>query len=485
MDETPRTRLRIAVAGASGFVGRALVEALSAEHDVVALARNPPRSAETGSVEWRTTDFLSLLDAEKGLAGVDVAYYLVHSMMPSAQLTQGRFEDFDLVAADNFARSAKTNGVRQIIYLGGLVPNEGGLSTHLRSRLEVEETLAAHGTPVTALRAGLIVGPGGSSFVIVKRLVERLPAMLCPQWTQTQTQPVALTDVIALLRFCADDERCFRRSFDIGGPDILTYEEMMRRTGKILGRRLRVARFPFFTPGLSRLWVTLITGAPRALVGPLVQSLRHRMVARERTLQEMAGIPGVSFEAMVRSALDEEKARRLETRTAAPEPVAFVGGRRGPPQLDVSSIQRFPLPDGETATQIAKEYLRWLPRTFVSILRVETNGETECRFRLWPLKKPLLVLDYSKSRSTEDRALFYIRGGLLARIQGRGRLEFREVLNRKSLLVSVLEFRPSLPWFVYRVTQAVFHVLVMAAFGRHLSHRGRIPAGPRGSHSEV
>ena len=129
--------------------------------------------------------------------------YLVHSMLPSAHLTQGNFRDFDLICADNFGRAAARNGVRQIIYLGGIVPaaaNRGhALSSHLASRLEVENTLAASGVPVTALRAALVVGRGGSSFDILVKLVTRLPAMICPAWTSTRTQPIALSDVVALL----------------------------------------------------------------------------------------------------------------------------------------------------------------------------------------------------------------------------------------------------------------------------------------------
>src|SRR5690606_17786672 len=148
--------------------------------------------------------------------------------------TQGDFSDHDLVAADNFARAASHAGVRQIVYLGGLVP-EGDLSAHLRSRLEVEHALAQHGVPVTALRAGMVVGPGGSSTDIMLRLVRRLPAMICPSWTTTLTQPIALSDCVELLTWCLGETRTFGESFDVGGPDVLTYRDMMQRAAAALG----------------------------------------------------------------------------------------------------------------------------------------------------------------------------------------------------------------------------------------------------------
>ena len=175
--------MTIAVAGASGFIGQALCERLALTHTVVALSRAASPSA--GGIERRRCDLFSLLDCERGLTGADVAVYLVHSMMPSARLTQASFADMDLILADNFARAAKRVGVKQIVYLGGVVPETGVLSPHLASRVEVERALAAHGVPVTTLRASLVIGPDGSSFRILQRLVERLPVMLLPRWTRS------------------------------------------------------------------------------------------------------------------------------------------------------------------------------------------------------------------------------------------------------------------------------------------------------------
>lgn len=223
----------VAVAGASGFVGTALLPVLAADFDVIALRRSP--AAELPGVEWRQCDLFSMLQTERALEGADYAVYLVHSMLP-ARLTQARFEDMDFILADNFARSAARAGVKQILYLGGIIPDDTQLSRHLASRLEVERVLAARGVPVTSLRAGLIVGAQGSSFRIVARLVERSPLLLCPHWTRSMTQPVGLRDVVKLLRFCVGREEMYGRAFDLGGAEVMTYLDLMRRTAVRLGK---------------------------------------------------------------------------------------------------------------------------------------------------------------------------------------------------------------------------------------------------------
>jgi hypothetical protein len=286
--------------------------------------------------------------------------------------------------------------------------------------------------------------------------------MLCPEWTRKETQPIALKDIVKLLVFCACNKEVFGDTFDVGGKDILTYEEMMKVTAKIMNKPLQIFHFPGFTIGLSRLWVSLITGAPKSLVSPLIQSLKHRMVARDNRLYEMLGMKATPFEVFAREALELRKSKM-----PSQKPIAFIGNRRGGAVLDVSSIQRIPLPSWLDATWIAREYLRWLPRRLVYFLRVKSN-EDSCVFFLWPFRQPLLILNYSRERSTKDRALFYVKGGLLAKIEGRGRLEMREVLNRKYLLISLLEFRPRLPWFFYKATQAKLHLWVMKSFGNYI-----------------
>lgn len=475
-----RSRLRVVVAGASGFVGRALVPVLAREHDVVALSRSVAEEEE--GVEWRGCDLFSLLQTEAVLEGADVGIYLVHSMLP-ARLTQASFVDMDLILADNFARSAARAGVRQIIYLGGLVPEGPELSRHLASRLEVERVLGARGVPVTALRAGLIVGAGGSSFRMMVRLVRRLPLMVCPKWTTTRTQPVGLADVTALLAFCVGREETFGRTFDIGAPQTMSYVEMMQRVGEKLGRVPKIVTVPFLSPRLSVAWICLVTGARRELVRPLVESLRHEMVCRNQELARMAGRDPEGFDRALDKALAQE-ARGRPNRREWNDHLGRVGtGARE--RGYVVSIQRLPLPPGRDAWWVAKEYARWLPKLLRHVLRVTVDAESNLTFWLSGVRIPLLILRFSAERSTSDRPLFYIEGGWLAVKEpsrnGRSpaRLEFRSTPDGGHVMAAIFNYRPRLPWWIYRLTQAPVHLAVMRCFGRHLEVMGGQTGGSR------
>lgn len=473
-EEATKPRKRIAVAGASGFVGRALIEALRADYDVIALTRASRESAPRGGVETRSCDLFNLRDAERALVGVDAAFYLVHSMMPSARLTQGRFDDMDLICADNFARGASANGVAHITYLGGLLPppEERELSRHLESRLEVERTLGAHGVPVTTLRAGLVVGAGGSSFEMMTRLVGRLPFMVGPLWTRSLSQAIALSDVVPLLRFALEHPELAGRAYDVGCPDVLSYAETLRVAGAVLGRRTRVLTLPVRTARLSLLWVSVITGASRELVRPLMESLRHDLVAQDGlVLQKMAGIDPLPLRASIERAVRDQKAIAVAPPTTPTPPRTK---NRAPPSR-VRSVQRLPLPAGRSARWVAGEYTRWLPRFLAPLLQVDVDAAGTCRFVLWPVRAPLLVLLFAADRSTDDRQLFYVTGGFLARVlEGtRPRLEFRSVLGGKFVLAAIHDFVPRLPWFIYMMTQALVHLLVMRRFGRHLGRAER------------
>lgn len=447
----------VAVAGATGFVGSALVFALKPLHHVVALTRTA-RSSDDPALEWRACDLFSLLDAERALVGVDIAFYLVHSMLPSAQLTQGRFEDLDLILADNFARAAAKAGVKRIVYLGGLIPPATGLSKHLASRLEVERALGCYGTPVTAVRASIVVGPGGSSFDILTQLNRRLPAMVTPAWSLTKTQPIALDDLIRILVACAEGEPPAR--IEAGGPDVLTYKEMLRVVGEILGKRRPMFNVPLFSPGLSKLWVRLVTGAPKELVNPLIDSLRHDMVVHDPEPQNRLARPAIAFRDAARAAIAGEKAHRS------------ASWRRRRAGRDVRSVQRLPLPPRKDARWVADTYMAWLPTLFRRVVHVAVDSSGDCRFWVLGIRRPILELQYAPERSTPERSLFYVVGGmLLRRGEGahRGRLGFRVVEGGRVVIAALHDFRPALPWFIYRRTQALVHLAVMRAFGRYLA----------------
>lgn len=463
MVEDLAVRPTVVVAGASGYVGRALCARLAERFEVIGLSRRPAPTDARG-VRWRGGDLYSLLEAEKALEGADYAVYLVHSMTPTSRLTQARFEDLDLVLADNFGRAAAENGVKQIVYLGGLLP-EGERSRHLESRREVEDALGAFGVPVTAVRAGLVVGPGGSSTAILTALVKRLPLMLTPKWTDTQSHPVALDDLLPALEHTIGNPDCYDQAFDVGGPEVLTYREMMARTAKVFGVRRWMFPVPFLTPRLSVAWVCMVTGAPRQLVGPLVESLKHPMVARDNRLLDALGGPKVGFDEALRRSL------------APPPPKAAHVSI--PKRRTARSVQRLPLPRGRDATWVAEKYARWLTRFLGRTIYARRNGEN-LRFYVALVPWPLLELEYSEERSSPDRALFYVTGGLLARPSRnptqRGRLEFRVVEQGRAVLAAVHDFEPRLPWPIYRHTQARFHLWIMNAFGRAL---GRASPAPR------
>lgn len=451
----------VAVAGASGFVGQAIGKALAGRHRLVGLSRGGGRAHYD---EWRKCDLFSLRDAERGLEGARFAVYLVHSMMPSARLVQGRFEDLDLICADNFARAAKRAGVEQIVYLGGLVPpHDGELSRHLQSRREVEAALGGHGVPVTVLRAGLVLGAGGSSFELMTRLVKRLPLMVTPSWTATRCQPIALTDVAAIITYVLGRKTTYDQTYDIGGPEVLTYREMLQQTAEALGLSRRTVAASVLSPRLSTLWVSVVSSTPSELVGPLVQSLSHAMIAGDRRLQEEAGIPGKTF----REGLEEALHTPPADREAAQKPVAAPPPPHSAAPSGVRSVQRLPLPAGRNAEWVAAEYMRWLPRLHGLRVVVEPSGI--CRFYARSVKEPLLELSLAPDRSTPDRQLFYITGGLLAKPTDRGRLEFRETADHTSVLAAIHEYHPRLPWWLYENSQAVAHLWVMNAFAKHLA----------------
>ncbi len=471
----------VVIAGATGFVGRAVAERLAGELSVIGLTRDDPTRFRRSAVKWRRCDLFSLMQVERALTGADLACYLVHSMLPSAHLTQGTFQDMDLIMADNFARAAAGAGIRQIVYLGGLVPDEPDLSPHLASRLEVEQTLASRGVPVTALRAGIVIGARGSSYRMFKSLVERFPVIPCSRWGQSLTQPVALADVLELIRYCLLQPTPETRVCEIGSPDVLSYRELLQRTARILGLKRTIIDLPISGTFWCKHWMHLATGVPLELVGPLLESMRHSMVARDLRLQEEARLPGRSFEQAVREALAEEQSGHLTGRTSVERAASRRRDRRTY-LYHVRSVQRIPLPAGRTARWAAEQYLQFLLRIFRFFLRAEMGGEGAVHLLLSFPRISLLDHLLAADRSGEsDRQVFYITGGILARRvvrrTRRPRLEFREVLSGSALLAAVHDYRPRLPWPLYNAFQAKVHLLVMRLFTRHLLKAG--PATPR------
>lgn len=295
-----------AVTGVTGYVGGRLVpELLAAGYRVRALARKPDRLRGrpwVDDVEAVQADAAELAEIRAALEGVDVAYYLVHS------LGSGRsFESRDRRTALTFAQAAREAGVGRIVYLGGLYPEGQELSPHLASRAEVGEILLASGVPTVVLRAAVILGSGSASFEMMRYLTERLPAMTTPRWVDNRIQPIAIRDVLRYLVGAAAVPREVSRAFDIGGPEVLTYRDMMQRYAAVAGLPRRViVGVPVLSPRLSSLWVSLVTPVPGGLARPLVESLVHEVVCDEHDIAEWVPDPPgglVGFDHAVRLAL--------------------------------------------------------------------------------------------------------------------------------------------------------------------------------------
>jgi uncharacterized protein YbjT (DUF2867 family) len=295
------------VTGASGYVGGRLIpELLDAGWTVRAMARTATRLRDFpwfDRVETAVADVNDAVALRAAMDGVDVAYYLVHSIGSGS-----RFEDADRRAAQTFADAAAAAGVRRVVYLGGLTPQGEELSTHLRSRAEVGEIMLASTVPAAVLNAAVIIGSGSASFEMLRHLTERLPVMVVPKWVETRIQPIAIRDVLRYLVGVADLPPGINRAFDIGGPDILTYEEMMRRYARVaeLPER-RMLKVPVLSPRLSSYWVGLVTPVPGALGRPLVESLRNTVVCQEHDIARWVPDPPgglLPFETAVRLALD-------------------------------------------------------------------------------------------------------------------------------------------------------------------------------------
>jgi uncharacterized protein YbjT (DUF2867 family) len=304
------------VTGATGYIGGRLVpQLLAAGFRVRVMARRPRNLADR---EWR--DHVEVVqgdaaDAEsltKALREVDVAYYLIHSLG-----TGEDFEALDRAHARSFGSAARACKVGRIVYLGGLYPESEKLSPHLESRKEVGEILLASGVPTTALRAAVIIGSGSASFEMLRYLTERLPVMITPRWVDTRIQPIAVKDVLRYLVGSAGMPPEVSRGFDIGGPDVLTYRQMMAAYARIASLRpRRVAALPLFTPSLSSHWVGLVTPVPNSIARPLVESLINEVICKEHDIAKYVPDPEaglLGFKPAVELALQRIHDRRVTT----------------------------------------------------------------------------------------------------------------------------------------------------------------------------
>lgn len=309
--------MRVLVTGATGFVGRRLVPALvEAGHEVMTLVRDPDRYDLPPGVTVESGDLLDPGSFEAALDGVEVAYYLVHSMQAG-----GDYAERDRRAARNFVDAADTAGVDRVVYLGGLGEDRDDLSEHLRSRREVERVLADGAFDLTTLRAAIIIGDGSASFEMIRGLADRLPVMITPRWVQTECQPIAVDDVIAYLVGVLDAPETRGETFEVGGPEVLTYESLIRRTARLTeGREPIILPVPVLTPELSSYWIGLVTPVSASVARPLVHGLKNPVVVTDHRIESLVEVEPTPLETAVLRALSP-----LEATAAADDAGAVAG----------------------------------------------------------------------------------------------------------------------------------------------------------------
>lgn len=297
--------MNILLTGATGYIGQRLLPVLLDEgHHVICCTRDKKRfntsQYPADQVEVISIDLLDASTLDAIPKKIDAAYYLVHSMSSQSE----DFEALEQEAAINFVKQLEHTRVEQVVYLSGII-NSDNLSKHLRSRKKVEEILSSGSFSLTTLRAGIIVGSGSASFEIIRDLVEKLPVMIAPKWLSTRTQPIAIRNVIAYLKGVLNHPETFNKSFDIGGPEILTYKQMLLQFADVRNLRRTIISVPVMTPKLSSYWLYFVTSTSYRLAVNLVNSMKVEVVCSENNLQELLGITPISYKKAIRMAFDK------------------------------------------------------------------------------------------------------------------------------------------------------------------------------------
>jgi len=303
--------MNILVTGATGYIGGQLIPRLTVQHHVVCMVREPQRliGKKWDKVEIRQGDVLGRASLTSAMQGIEVAYYLIHAMAGGEQ----GFEEREYTGAENFGKAARERGIQRIIYLGGLGECEKGLSPHLWSRQHVGEILRGSGVPVTEFRAAVVIGLGSISFEMFRYLTERLPIMVTPKWVTTRCQPIAIENVLDYLTLCLTQPRSIGKMYEIGGPDVLTYGDMMREYASARHLKRYLIPVPILTPRLSSYWVNIVTPIPSSYAQPLIEGLRNEVVVHDPSAQEDFNIKLISYPEALQRALTRDGSGEVET----------------------------------------------------------------------------------------------------------------------------------------------------------------------------
>lgn len=467
-------RSKVAVVGAGGSIGAAVSSDLARDYDIVALVGSQERVPEretNPSFSWRYCELFSRQAVEEAISDCDYIIYLVHTRVPTARLNQAESENMDLLIADNVARAARLKGIKQIICLGSLIPKGNSSSEFVDRRNEVIEALSNYATPLTVMRAGLVVAPGSNAVRLIANIATRLPIVFIPHWANTRKQPIAVIDVIRAIRYCLGNQEAYGKDYDIGGPVIMTFRELLNRAAKTLKKKPLVITAPYFPARFYRWYLRLLDRqAHPDLIKLIVEALGHDLMVRDNALQQFIA----KNSALPREMIDAhiEKYGKIPSNPRLPFLKKYVAGLRS--KSNVRSIQRIHLQPGRNATWVAEIFFRWLPHFARPFVLCEVDSAGNCRiFNRFP-RLHLITLSFQPKHSSPDRRMYFITGGLLARGHNelKPRFEFRDVLNRRYTIAAIHDFRPQLPWAFYVLTQAVIHLIAMRTFQKYMKKEG-------------
>lgn len=468
-------RPRVAVAGTSSFIGAAVCRTLSARFEVAILTRSMVRAMSGGGSGFavRACDHFARRELAAALQGVDYAVYLVRNWDPSALLDQARSRDMDLLMADNFGWAAARAGVNQILCRAPLVKSPHRFTAC--HAMEMEEVLTSHGVPVTVLRTGLVLGPGGELSNLLATMVRRLPIILLPGLAETPLRPVHLEGFLTAVEHCVGNPGTYGRSFDIFGPEPVSLRWMLKETARLLGRHPRLISWPgmpnaLFKSILKILHPSLHPDFLTYLLDMFSDDTSGQDNPVEQKVAQVWKPLREAFDASVLATCDKVKNPPLQR--VLDDEIIRQNQR-------VRSIQRMLLPEGRNAEWLADHYFSWLGNLLRPFIQTKRDRDGSWTVRLKPLGITLLHLPFKPDHSSPGRRMYMISGGALAQYLGgrKGRMEFRDLLHGRYSMVAIHDFTPSLPWSFYRFTQAIVHGLVMKGFQMHMQHLAN--SGPK------